>query len=242
MNASSNVPITVNDPATVAHRTRASLKLSPLATAIRTFPSKFIKTLAASAVLHGNQWSPLALSVLDPETGQSLEHRALRRHPCLGPKWNTSYSNELGRLLQGIDTNPSDPSKKHVEGKNTFHPIRYENIPLDRRKDIAFSKVVCTFCPDKADLNRTRITIAGQNIKYPGDVGTKNASLNLVKLLLNSVLSRQGAKFVTFDIRNYYLQTPRPFPRMEPTASTNSARPSPSATFSTSANTAPSAS
>ena len=67
---------------------------------------------------------------------------------------------------------------------------------------------MCTFRPDKADPNRTRITIAGQNIKYPGDIGTKTASLDLVKLLLNSVLSRQGAKFVTFDIRKYYLQTP----------------------------------
>ena len=143
---------------------------------------------------------PLALSVLDPETGQSLEHRALHRHPRLGPNWNTSYSNELGRLCQGIGINPSEPSKKRVEGTNTFHPVRYENTPLDRRKEITFSKVVCTFRPDKADPNRTPITIAGQNIKYPGDVGTKTASLNLVKLLLNSVLSRQGTKFATFDI------------------------------------------
>ena len=64
-----------------------------------------------------------------------------------------------------------------------------------------------------ADPNRTCITIAGQNIKYPGDVGTKTDSLNLVKLLLNSVLSRQGAKFVTFDIRKYYLQTPLDRPK-----------------------------
>ena len=29
-----------------------------------------------------------------------------------------------------------------------------------------------------------------------------------MKLLLNSVLLRKGATFVTFDIRNFYLQTP----------------------------------
>ena len=29
-----------------------------------------------------------------------------------------------------------------------------------------------------------------------------------MKLLLNSVLSRKGAKFVTFNIKNFYLQTP----------------------------------
>ena len=177
----------------MAHRTCACLKLLPLAAASRTFPSEFIKGWAASEVLHGNQWSPLALSVLDPETGQLLEYRALRRHPRLDPDWNTSYSNELGRLFQGIGVDPSDPSKQRIEGTNTFHPIRYENMPLDQRKEIAFSKVVFTFCPDKSDPNQTRITIAGQNIKYPGDVGTKTASLGLVKLLLNRVLLRKGA-------------------------------------------------
>ena len=124
-------PNKVKEPAPVAHRTRARLKLLPLAAASRTLPSEFIEGWAASEVLHGNQWSPLALSVLDPETGQSLEHRALRRHLRLGPDRNTSYSNELGRLCQGIGINPADPSKQHVEGTNNFHPIRYEDIPLD---------------------------------------------------------------------------------------------------------------
>ena len=34
------------------------------------------------------------------------------------------------------------------------------------------------------------------------------ASLELAKLVFNSVLSRPGAKFTTFDICNFYLQTP----------------------------------
>ena len=106
----------------MAHRTRARLKMSPLAAASRTFPSEFIKVWAASEVLHGNQWYPLALSVLDPETSQLLEHRALRRHPRLGPDCNTSYSNKLGRMCQGIGVDPADPSNQRVEGTNTFHP------------------------------------------------------------------------------------------------------------------------
>ncbi len=32
--------------------------------------------------------------------------------------------------------------------------------------------------------------------------------LKLVKLLLNSVLSRKGARFSTIDIKNFYLDTP----------------------------------
>ena len=62
--------------------------------------------------------------------------------------------------------------------------------------------------PKQSDPNYTRITIAGQNITYPVDVKTKTASFDLIKLLINSVFSRKGAKFVTFDIKIFYLQTP----------------------------------
>ena len=82
----------------------------------------------------------------------------------------------------------------------------------NRRKGIAFSKVVCAFRPEKSDPNRTRINIVGQNIKYTGDVGTKISSLDILKLLLNSSLSRKGAKSFTFDINNFYLQPPLDLP------------------------------
>ena len=68
--------------------------------------------------------------------------------------------------------------------------------------------MVCLVRPEKADPNHTRITIGGNCICYPGDVGTKTASFVLVKLVINSVLSQKDAKFVTFDISNFYLQTP----------------------------------
>ncbi|KAL7546622.1 hypothetical protein ACHAWF_009953, partial [Thalassiosira exigua] len=60
-----------------------------------------------------------------------------------------------------------------------------------------------------SDPNRTRITVAGYNIVFPGDVGTPTALLDLVKLVLNSVLSQKGAKFACFDAKNCYLQTPK---------------------------------
>ena len=48
--------------------------------------------------------------------------------------------------------------------------------------------------------------------QIPGDVITKTASLDLFKLLINSVLSRKGAKVGMFDIKNFYLQTPLDLP------------------------------
>ena len=68
--------------------------------------------------------------------------------------------------------------------------------------------VVCEVKPHKEDPNRTRITVTGTQIFYPGDVGTPTGSLELVKLIINSVLPRRNARFVSFDFKNFYLQTP----------------------------------
>ncbi len=155
--------------------------------------------------------SPSALSVLDPTTGDFLEHHQLCCDPRYKTMWDTSYANELGRLCQGIGSGPT-PNSQRVAGTNTFCLINYNNILLHKCKEICHTMVVCEVCPEKDDTNRTRITIGGNRICYPGNVGTNTASLELVKLLLNSVLSRKGARFSTIDIKNFYLDTPMPNP------------------------------
>jgi hypothetical protein len=137
----------------------------------------------------------LACPVLDTTTGQQLEHRQLRRHPDYKEVWDTSYANELGRLCQGIGTSEVAPTKKRVEGTDTFRPIQYHDIPHDRRADITYTRVVCEVRPQKQEPNRTRITIGGNRIYYPGDTGTKTGSLELVKLMLNDALSTPQARF-----------------------------------------------
>ena len=68
--------------------------------------------------------------------------------------------------------------------------------------------VVCEVKPHNEDPNHTRITVAGSQICYPGDISTPTSSLNLVKLIINSVMARRNARFVSFDLKNFYLQTP----------------------------------
>ena len=50
--------------------------------------------------------------------------------------------------------------------------------------------------------------VGGDRINYPGDCGISTADLLMVKLLLNSVISPEGAKFMTLNIKNFYLCTP----------------------------------
>jgi hypothetical protein len=85
-------------------------------------------------------------------------------------------------------------------------------FPPTNEKEICHTMVVCEVRPEKDDPDRTRITIGGSRICYPGDVGTNTVSLELLKLLLNSVLSRKGARFSTIDLKNFYLDTPMPDP------------------------------
>ena len=68
--------------------------------------------------------------------------------------------------------------------------------------------MVCEIREGKDNENRTRITVGGNLICYPGDSGTNTASLELIKLMINSVISRKGARFACIDITNFYLDTP----------------------------------
>ena len=212
--------------ALVAHNTRshASASASP--------PSNPVASRTRSLVIPNNQLNPRAnpailvssraaasrtysvailhkwpLPILDKATGQSLKYLQLRKHPAFHKIWNESYSNELSRICQGNSTSPNGLGKR-VKGANTSFLIRFEDIPADRRKEITYTKVVCKFCPEKTDPNRTRITIGGNRICFPGNVGTPTASLELSKLVFNSVLSRSGTKFASFDISKLYLYTP----------------------------------
>jgi hypothetical protein len=105
-----------------------------------------------SALLHKDNL--LALSVLDPTTGNMLEHCQLQHDPQYKTTWDILYSNELGRLCQGISSGDA-PNSKRVAGTNTFFCIDYNDIPLHKRKEICHTMVVCEVRPEKNDPNHT---------------------------------------------------------------------------------------
>ena len=86
--------------------------------------------------------------------------------------------------------------------------IRFDDIPVERRRDVAHTCVICKVRPSKPDPNRTRITIGGNTITYLGDCGTKTGSLETVKMVLNSTLSTPDVRFMTADLKNFYLRKP----------------------------------
>ena len=78
---------------------------------------------------------------------------------------------------------------------------------------ITYGRIVCDYRSEKADPNQTWITMGGDLINYPGDCGTPTADLLIVKLSLNSIVLTMGAKFMTIDIKDFYLMTPMDHPK-----------------------------
>ncbi|EJK53767.1 hypothetical protein THAOC_26721 [Thalassiosira oceanica] len=142
-----------------------------------------------------------ANAVLDTDSGKMLKYRELLRHPKLGDDWQVSSANEFGRLFQGIGNRIDKPT-------NTCFFIHKHEVPADRFKEVTYGKFVCVVRPQKAEPNRCRLVLGGNTIKYPYDVSTPTADMLLFKILLNSVVSTPGAKFMTIDISNFYLNTP----------------------------------
>jgi hypothetical protein len=60
----------------------------------------------------------------------------------------------------------------------------------------------------KEERERTILTVGGDQIEYPGDKSTRTAGLITAKILINSVISTKGARFLVVDIKNFYLDTP----------------------------------
>jgi hypothetical protein len=106
----------------------------------------------------------MANAVISPETGKSLKHQELITNLRYKIKWMRSTANEINRLYN----------------TNTILFIRRSNIPKGRK--VTYSSFVVYIKDHKEEKERTRLTVGGYQIEYPGD------------------------KFV-IDIKNFYLNT-----------------------------------
>ena len=153
-------------------------ELSPRSLASRRFPVEKINV------------------VLNEETDELMEYRQVMKFPKYRKLYTKSYRQELGQIDQRI------PGV--VNGINTIFFINKTDVPAERWKDEIYGRVVVNYRPEKGDPYCTRVNL----IVYPGDCGTPTVDLLIVKLLLNIVISTPDAKFMTIDIKDFYLNTP----------------------------------
>ena len=72
-------------------------------------------------------------------------------------------------------------------GTNTIFFIPKKKLPAGR--SVTYGIIVAEIIPQKAETYRTRLTVGGDLINFPGDVTTTTAYLITARLISNSVLS-----------------------------------------------------
>jgi hypothetical protein len=112
--------------------------------------------------------------------------------------WKRATSKEIGRCAQGM------PGL--VEGTDTWRFISHADKPKDRIA--SYCKLVCAHNEQKCEPYRVRATYGGSNSDYTGDVSSPTADISTFKIHINSTISKRGARYMTLDIRNFYLGTP----------------------------------
>ncbi len=94
-------------------------------------------------------------------------------------------------------------------GTNTIVFIKENQVPQDRAKDVTYGLITTLIRPEKLDEpKRTRLVAGGDRVHYPGYAGTPTTDLLTIHLLLNSIISTPNTKFMTMDIKDFYLNTP----------------------------------
>jgi hypothetical protein len=96
----------------------------------------------------------MASAVIFPETGKSLKHQELITKLRHKTKWMKSTANEINRLYN----------------TNTIRFIRRSDIPKGR--EVTYGSFVVDIKDHKEEKERTRLTVGGDQIEYPGDKST----------------------------------------------------------------------
>ena len=95
--------------------------------------------------------SPIKMinAVLNKETGELMEYQHVMKNAKYCRLYETSYSTELVRVAQGI------PGQ--AEGTDMLFFFDKNSIPVDRWRDITYSRVVLNYRPEKDDPYRVRM-------------------------------------------------------------------------------------
>jgi hypothetical protein len=172
--------------ASINTKTKSTFEITPQQLSMRRLPMAWLCEMA-NAVIGSN--------------GELLECKHLIANPKTRATWSHSYGNEIGQLAQGM---PGCNT-----GTNNIFFIKKDQVPKEQAKDVTYGLITFLIRPEKInEPNRTRLVAGGDQVHYPGNTGTPTADLLTVKLLLNSIISTENARFMTMDIKDFYLNTP----------------------------------
>ncbi len=93
------------------------------------------------------------------------------------------------------------------KGTNSVFVMTHNEIDIAKAAGHkwTYARIVVNYHPQKEDPNRIRIAVGGKMITYKGNTSTQTADLTRSKLLWNSVLSTEGARYMCLNLKNFYL-------------------------------------
>ena len=160
-------------------------------------PRFFENNVNRAASRNNLQHMNLQMNHMFDTTGKKQSLDALLKGPS-NNIWSRALSNKLGRLAQGV---------RDIKGNNAVDFIPFLQVPSDRI--VTYANMVCDIRPLKSDKFWVRLTVGGDRLQYPDDTVSPAATLLETKLLLNSIISQsaKGARFMTLDIKDFFLQS-----------------------------------
>ncbi len=122
--------------------------------------------------------------------------------PATAEVWQTAFGRDFGGMAQG-------DNKKGQKGTNSIFVMTHNEIKLiPKTQPVTYACIVVDFRSQKEYPHRICIAAGRNLIHYWGELSTQTADLTTSKLVRNSILSMEGAKYMCLDIKNFYLSAP----------------------------------
>ncbi len=148
-------------------------------------------------------FAQVAMPMVHPTTGKTISScKCLMHDPATEEVWQTAFKKDFGGMAQG-------DNKTGQKGTNLIFVITHNEIKLiPKTQTVIYACIVVNFCPQKEDPHQICITASRNLIDYPGELSTRTADLTTSKLMWNSIISTEGAKYMCLNIKSFYLTAP----------------------------------
>ncbi len=150
--------------------------------------------------VHQRNYAHFAMPMVHPVTGETItSYKKLMKDPATQDTWMTAFGKDFG----GMNQRDNKTGQVGTNAMFVMDPKDIPNIPADRT--VTYANVVVDFRPQKEDPHRMRVMAGGNLINYPGELTMQMAGITMSKLHWNSMLSTQKEKYMSLNLKKFYL-------------------------------------
>jgi hypothetical protein len=159
--------------------------------------------LRPTAFLSCLDYKQIAIPTVHATRGETISsYKQLMHDPATAETWQRAFRKDFGGTAQCDNKTGQKGTKSIFIMTND----KIEKIPKNQM--VTYAQVVVDFWPQKVDPHCICITAVENLINYPGKFLTCTTGLTTSKLMWNSVLSTEGAKYVCLDMKISISQLP----------------------------------